>query len=67
MARDLIAMISTGRNMNGKKTRYEKVQTKNKKLEIDKRKRKMYDPKAWDTKRGKYGMTVLFEEGKVKK
>lgn len=64
--REKIRMNSTGKNKKGKSTGYFKTQTKNKRNETNKRKRKMFDPRAWNEQTGKCGMHVMFEEGKIK-
>jgi len=57
--RENIRMQSTGVLTSGKRSPYYKTQTKNKKVETDKRKRMMYDPFI--------RKHVLFEEMKLAK
>jgi large subunit ribosomal protein L33 len=63
--RDKIKLVSTGLTEKGKKTGTFRTTTKNKKLSTEKLKVKCYDPIAWNAEKGKKGMHVLFEEGKI--
>lgn len=65
-------MNSTGVGKNGKPTGYFKTTTKRTKVapggsKIEKLELMMYDPRAWNPKTNKFGMHVLFKEGKIKK
>jgi large subunit ribosomal protein L33 len=60
-----IRLNSTGLNQKGKKTGYFVTTTKGKGI-TEKLKLKLFDPRAWDPKKQKCGMHVLFEEGKIK-
>ena len=67
-----IKMISTGIGKNGKPTGYSKTTTKRTKAaagekQIGKLEKKMFDPRAWNPDKKKFGMYVLFKEGKIKK
>jgi len=66
-----IRMNSTGVGKTGKSTGYFKTTTKKVKGIIGEKKGKlekmMFDPRAWDEKKGKFGKHVLFKEGKIKK
>ena len=66
MAREIIRMNSTGTDESGKRTGYFKTETKNKTKENMKRQRVMYDPRAFNQKKNKIGVHILFKEGKVK-
>lgn len=63
--RDIIKMVSTGKNKKGKPTGTFRTTTKNKKKTTEKLRMKFYDPRAFDAKTGKLGMHVVFEEGKI--
>lgn len=63
--RDKIKMLSTGKTKAGKSTGTFRTTTKNKKKTTEKLKMKHYDPRAFNTKTGKNGMHVLFEETKI--
>jgi ribosomal protein L33 len=63
--REKIKLNSTGLNKEGRKTGYYRTTTKNKKSTTENLKLKCFDPFAYDSKTGKFGMHVLFEEGKV--
>jgi len=67
-----VRMNSTGLNKKGKPTGYFKTTTKRTKAaagekQIGKLEMKMYDPRAWNEKTDKFGMHVLFKEGKISK
>ena len=64
--REKIRLNSTGKGKNGKVTGTFKTTTKNKRTTTEKLKKKSYDPRAWNPETGKFGMHVLFEEGKLK-
>ena len=64
--REAIKMVSTGKTKSGKKTGTFRVRTKNKRASTEKLKLKYYDPRAWNPETGRYGMHVMFEEGKMK-
>ena len=66
-AREKIQMRSTGKNAKGKPTGYFKTETKNKRIETQKRKRKMFDPRAYNPETKKCGMHVEFVEKKIDK
>ncbi len=61
-----IKLLSTGTNQKGKRTGYFKTTQKNKINTPGKIKKKMYDPRAFNTATGKNGMHVDFEETKIK-
>tara|TARA_R110000868_G_scaffold269522_2_gene528857 strand:- start:6 stop:200 length:195 start_codon:yes stop_codon:yes gene_type:complete len=63
--RDKIKLNSTGLTKKGTKTGTFRTTTKNKKLSTEKLKLKSYDKLAWNEEKGKTGMHVLFEEGKI--
>ena len=63
--RDKIKLNSTGTTKAGKKTGIFRTTTKNKKTTTEKLKLKCYDKLAWNEATGKYGMHVMFEEGKI--
>jgi len=69
--RIIIRLNSTGLkkkkypNQKDKKTGYFKTTYKNGKNK-EKIQKMCYDPRAWNEEKGKFGMHVLFEEGKVK-
>lgn len=63
--REKIKMLSTGKTQKGKPTGTFRTTTKNKKKTTEKLKLKCYDPRAYNTKTGKNGMHVLFEETKI--
>ncbi|MGD9153398.1 MAG: 50S ribosomal protein L33 [Gammaproteobacteria bacterium] len=66
-----IRMNSTGVGKDGKSTGYFKTTTKKVKGVVGEKKGKlekmMFDPRAWDAEKGKFGMYVLFKEGKISK
>ncbi len=64
--RTKIRMNSTGVGKNGKKTGYFKTTTKASNVK-EKLKKRMFDPRAWDAEKGKFGKHILFKEGKIKK
>jgi len=66
MPREKIRMNSTGKNQKGKPTGYFKTETKNKRVETEKRERKLFDPRAYNKETNKCGMHILFKEGKIK-
>lgn len=73
-----IRLNSTGVGKDGKPTGYfyttDKTTVvapaaaagKGKKKAGGKLEKRMYDPRAWDAAKGKYGMHVIFKEGKIK-
>lgn len=63
--RDKIKMLSTGKTKAGKPTGTFRTTTKNKKKTTEKLKQKHYDPRAYDAKKEKSGMHVVFEETKI--
>jgi large subunit ribosomal protein L33 len=63
--RDKIKLNSTGKTKAGKPTGTFRTTTKNKKTTTEKLKFKCYDKLAWNDEKGKAGMHVLFEEGKI--
>ena len=63
--REIIKMLSTGKTKEGKPTGTFRAKTKNKKKTTEKLKMKSYDPRAYNTKTGKCGMHVMFEETKI--
>lgn len=63
--REKIKMLSTGKTKAGKSTGTFRTTTKNKKKTTEKLKIKHFDPRAYNTKTGKSGMHVIFEETKI--
>lgn len=63
--RDKIKMLSTGKTKDGKPTGIFKTTTKNKKTTTEKLKKKYFDRRAFNSKTGKTGMHVIFEETKI--
>jgi large subunit ribosomal protein L33 len=63
--RDKVKLVSTGKTKAGNPTGTFRTTTKNKKKTTDKLKFKCYDKLAWNEAKGKNGMHVLFEEGKI--
>ena len=63
--RDKINLVSTGKRKDGKLTGYRRPTKKNKKTSTEKIKIKKFDPYAYNPDTGKYGMHVIFEEGKI--
>ncbi len=63
--REIIKLSSTGKTKLGKPTGTFRTMTKNKRKTTEKCKFKHYDPRAYNTKTGKCGMHVIFEETKL--
>lgn len=65
--REKIMLISTGKDKNGKDTKYFYTTLKNKRNTTEKLKIKKFDPWAWNEKTGTYGLHVEFIEKKIPK
>lgn len=63
--REIIKLASTGKTKAGKPTGTFRTTTKNKRKSPEKRKTKHFDPRAYNSKTGKCGMHVIFEETKL--
>jgi len=63
--REIIKLSSTGKTKAGKSTGTFRTVTKNKRTSPDKQKSKHFDSRAYNTKTGKCGMHVIFEETKL--
>lgn len=66
--REKIKLVSTGKTKDGRSTGMYYTTTKNKKgeggkVKLEKRK---FDPRAYDTAKGKLGCHVVFKEDKIK-
>ncbi len=63
--RELVKMLSTGKNKKGKPTGTFYVADKNKRTKPEKMIFKKYDPRAYDETTGKSGKHVEFKETKI--
>lgn len=66
-AREKILLESTGKNKNGKATRYFYMSYINKRNTTEKLELMKFDPRAWNEELGKLGKKVLFKQKKVPK
>ncbi len=60
--REKIKLVSTGKTKDGRATGYYYTTVKNKRNSPDKMKIMKFDPRAWNSATGKYGMHVEFKE-----
>jgi len=65
-AREIIKLVSTGKNKDGKKTGTYYTTTKNKREHPEKMKVKKFDRRAYNKDTDKIGMHVEFKEEKIK-
>ena len=65
MSRDLIKLISTGKNAKGALTKTFYTMLKNKKLHPEKMTLSKFDPRAFNEKTGRCGMHCEFVETKI--
>jgi len=66
-ARIKIMLISTGKTLAGKPTKYFYTTYKNPRNTTEKLNILKFDPRAWNEAAGKLGMQVLFKEKKIPK
>lgn len=63
--RELVKMLSTGKNKKGRPTGYFYTTDKNKRTKPEKMEFSKYDPLAYDPSTGKTGKHVPFKETKI--
>jgi large subunit ribosomal protein L33 len=64
--REKIKLVSTGKNKEGRATKFFYTTTKNKRNVTEKINIKKFDPRAYDPQTGKRGLHVIFKEDKIK-
>ncbi len=64
--REKIKLVSTGKTIAGKPTKFYYTTVKNKRNTTEKLQIKKFDPRAYDATSGKVGTHVVFKEDKIK-
>ena len=64
--REKIKLVSTGKTIAGKPTKFYYTTVKNKRNTTEKLQIRKFDPRAYDATSGKVGTHVVFKEDKIK-